>query len=101
MESKVHSAPRPLIGLLLQPRVIMMMEKLVEWLAGEIEILGENLPQCRYVHHKTHMLPGREPGPPRWEKLSIMKLLIVNFLFLLGPDIFLLKYIQLNFFKLR
>jgi hypothetical protein len=19
------------------------------------------------VHHKPHMLPGREPGPPRWE----------------------------------
>jgi hypothetical protein len=42
-------------------------EKLVEWLAGETEVLGENLPQCRFVHHKPHMLPGREPGPPRWE----------------------------------
>jgi hypothetical protein len=20
-----------------------------------------------FVHHKPHMLPGREPGPPRWE----------------------------------
>jgi hypothetical protein len=48
-------------------RVIMMMEKLVEWLAGETEVLGENLPQCRFVHHKPHMLPRREPGPPRWE----------------------------------
>jgi hypothetical protein len=19
------------------------------------------------VHHKPHILPGREPGPPRWE----------------------------------
>jgi hypothetical protein len=31
-------------GLLCQPRVIMIMEKLVEWLAGETEVLGENLP---------------------------------------------------------
>jgi hypothetical protein len=45
----------------------MMMEKLVEWLAGETEVLGENLLQCRSVHHKTHMLPGREPQPPQWE----------------------------------
>jgi hypothetical protein len=45
MESNwVHSTLRPLIGLLRQPRVIMMMEKLVEWLAGETEVLGENLP---------------------------------------------------------
>jgi hypothetical protein len=54
-------------GLLCQPRVIMMMEKSVEWLARETELLRENLPQCRFVHHKPHMLPGREPGPPRWE----------------------------------
>jgi hypothetical protein len=41
----VHSALRPLIGLLYQPRVIMMMENLVEWwLAGETEVLGRNLP---------------------------------------------------------
>jgi hypothetical protein len=63
----VHSALRPLRGLLCQPRVIMMIEKLVEWLAGETEVLGENLPQCRFVHHKPHMLPGHEPEPPRWE----------------------------------
>jgi hypothetical protein len=31
------------------------------------EVLGENLPQRRFVHHKPHMLPAREPGPPRWE----------------------------------
>jgi hypothetical protein len=64
---KVHSTLRPLNGPLCQPRVIMIMEKLVEWLAGETEVLGENLPQCRFVHHKPHRLPVREPGPPRWE----------------------------------
>jgi hypothetical protein len=54
-------------GLLCQPRVIMMMEKSVQWLAAETEVLGENLPQCPFVHRKPHMLPGRELGPPRWE----------------------------------
>jgi hypothetical protein len=69
MESRwVHSTLRPPVGLLSQPRVIMMIEKLVEWwLAEETEVLWENLPQYRFVHHKTHMLPVREPGPPRWE----------------------------------
>jgi hypothetical protein len=33
----------------------MMMEKFVELLAGENEVLGENLFQCRFVHHKPHM----------------------------------------------
>jgi hypothetical protein len=51
----IHSALRPPIGLLCQPRVIMMMEKLVEWLAKETEVLGENLPQCPFAHHKPHM----------------------------------------------
>jgi hypothetical protein len=45
----------------------MMMEKLVERMAGETEVLGENLPQCLFVQHKLHMPPGREPGPPRWK----------------------------------
>jgi hypothetical protein len=64
----VHSARRPLNGLLYLPRVIMMMENLVEWrLAGETEVLGENLPQRHFVHHKSHLIrPGFEPGPPRW-----------------------------------
>jgi hypothetical protein len=63
----VHSALRPPIGLLCQPRVIIIMEKLVEYLAGETEVLGENLPQCHFVHHKPHMVPGCEPGPRWWE----------------------------------
>jgi hypothetical protein len=40
----------------------MMMEKLVERLAEETEIPGENLSQCRYIHHKPHMLPEANPG---------------------------------------
>jgi hypothetical protein len=33
------------------------------WLARKTEVLGENLPQCRFVYNKPHMLPGRETGP--------------------------------------
>jgi hypothetical protein len=41
----------------------MIMEQFVEWrLAGETEVLGENLPQRHFVHHKSHMTrPGLEP----------------------------------------
>jgi hypothetical protein len=51
------------------PRVIMMMENLVEWrLTVETEVLGENQPQRHFVHHKSHLTrTGIEPGPPRWE----------------------------------
>jgi hypothetical protein len=32
-------------------------------MAGEIEVLGENLPQRHFLHHKSHLPdPGSNPG---------------------------------------
>jgi hypothetical protein len=46
--------------------MMVTVEQLVEWkLAGETEVLGENLLQPNFVHNKSHMTrPGLEPGPP-------------------------------------
>jgi hypothetical protein len=47
----------------------VIVKQLVEWrLAGETEVLGQNLPQRHFVHHKFHMTRSElEPGQPRWE----------------------------------
>jgi hypothetical protein len=39
---------------------MVSVEQSVEWdLAEETELLGENLSQCHFLHHKSHMtLPG-------------------------------------------
>jgi hypothetical protein len=55
---------------------MMSVEQSVEWeLTGDIEVLGGNLPQCHFVHHKSHMTwSGLEPetrnGKPATNHLS-------------------------------
>jgi hypothetical protein len=48
---------------------MMNVEQSVEWkLLGETEVVGENMPQWHFVHHKSHMAwPELESQPPRWE----------------------------------
>jgi hypothetical protein len=48
---------------------LMNIEQLVACeLAGKTEVLRKNLPQCHFIHHKSHMtLPDIKPTSPQWE----------------------------------
>jgi hypothetical protein len=55
-------------GLLYLPRVIVRMDNLVKLrLAGETEVLGENLPQ-RHLFHTNSTCPDRAANPGRRDR---------------------------------
>jgi hypothetical protein len=65
----IHLVRGPLVGLLYYLRKMPNMKQMVEWeLGGEAEVLGEDLTQCNFIHHKSQMTwPEPAPGKLRRE----------------------------------
>jgi hypothetical protein len=86
---------------------MVIVEKLVEWrLAGETEVLGENLPQLHFVHYKSHMTssnPGRRDGKPATNRLSYGAAFVTNtsisLLNRLSISVIIIYFLYLLFFK--
>jgi hypothetical protein len=73
-------------GLLHLARVIVRMEKLVEWmdLAGETEVLGENLYRRHFVRHKSYLRARTQAaavGSQRLTAWDMTRPRVKNFLF--------------------
>lgn len=47
-------------------------------MAGEIEVLSESLPQCQFVHHKSHMglNPDLRTGEPEITVWAMQQLVL-------------------------
>jgi hypothetical protein len=64
--------------------MVVTVEQLEEWrLSRENQVLGENLPQRHFDHHKSHMKwpglkPGRNGGKPAINHLSYGTFLTEN-----------------------
>jgi hypothetical protein len=50
--------------------MIMMMEKLVEWLAGETDVLGENLPSAALPTINPICCPDANPSRRGWKLVT-------------------------------
>jgi hypothetical protein len=61
----VHLVPRPLAALLYQLRMTDECGAMMWDLAAEDEVIGGNLPQLRFVHHKSHNLTWYRPRAAR------------------------------------